>query len=68
MTIVKVVELIGGSEKGFDDAVANILKEASKTIKNIKSIYVKDMKAEVRDNKIISYGVIAKVSFEVERE
>ena len=68
MTIVKVVELIGGSEKSFDDAVANILKEASKTIKNIKSIYVKDMKAEVRDNKIISYGVIAKVSFEVERE
>jgi len=68
MTIVKVVELIGGSEKSFDDAVANILKEASKTIKNIKSIYVKDMKAEVRDNKIISYGVIAKVSFEVERD
>ncbi len=68
MTIVKVVELIGGSEKSFDDAVANVVKEASKTIKNIKSVYVKDMKADVQDNKIVSYGVIAKVSFEVERD
>lgn len=68
MTIVKVVELIGGSEKSFDDAVANVVEEASKTIKNIKSVYVKDMKADVEDNKIVSYGVIAKVSFEVERD
>jgi len=68
MTIVKVVELIGGSEKSFDDAVANVVEEASKTIKNIKSVYVKDMKADVQDNKIVSYGVITKVSFEVERD
>lgn len=66
MAIVKVVEVIASSEISFDDAVKNALKEASKTIKNIDSIYVKDMKCHVKDNAIISYGVICKLSFRVE--
>jgi len=65
MPIVKVIEVIAGSDKSFDDAVNNALKEASKSVKNIKSIYVKEMNANVEDNKIVSYGVNAKVSFEV---
>lgn len=65
MPIVKVIEVIAGSEKSFDDAVNNALIEASKSVKNIKSIYVKEMNANVEDNKIVSYGVNAKVSFEV---
>ncbi len=66
MAIVKVIEVIAGSEKSFDDAVQNALKEASKSVKNIKSLYVKEMNANVENNKIVSYGVNAKVSFEVE--
>lgn len=66
MAIVKVIEIIASSEHSFDDAVRNALNEASKTIKNIDSIYVKDMKCHVKDNKIISYGVICKLSFRVE--
>ena len=65
MPIIKVIEVIAGSEKSFDDAVNNALKEASKSVKNIKSIYVKEMNANVENNKIVSYGVNAKVSFEV---
>lgn len=65
MAIVKVVEVIASSDKGFDEAVQNALAEASKTINNIDSIYVKDFKAHVKDNKIFSYGVICKVSFRV---
>lgn len=65
MAIVKVIEVIAGSEKSFDDATHNALKEASQSVKNIKSIYIKDMNAKVQDNKIVSFGVTAKVSFEV---
>lgn len=68
MSIVKVIEVIAGSEKSFDDAVKNALKEASKSVKNIQSIYVKEMKANVENNKIVSYGVNAKVSFKVEEK
>lgn len=66
MAVVKVVELIASSEKGFDQAVQNALTEASKTIRNIDSIYVKDFKAHVKDDKIVSYGVICKVSFRID--
>lgn len=66
MPVVKVIEVIASSEKSFDDAVQNAVKEISKTIKNIDSVYVKDFKCHVQDNKIISYGVNCKVSFRVE--
>lgn len=65
MAVVKVIEVMATSEKSFDDAVENALSEASKTVKNIISLYVKDMNAKVKDNNIISYGVNCKVSFRV---
>lgn len=66
MEIVKVIEVIASSTKSFDDAIQNCLTEVSKTIKNIDSIYVKDFKVHVKDNKLESYGAICKVSFRVE--
>ncbi|QDH80389.1 dodecin domain-containing protein [Echinicola soli] len=65
MSIVKIIEVIASSEKSFDDAVKNAVTEASKTVKNIKSVYVENMKANVENNQIVSYGINAKVSFEV---
>lgn len=65
MSIVKVIEVIASSEKSFDDAVQNALTEASKSVKNIDSIYVKHFKAKVEDNRVVSYGVNAKISFKV---
>jgi dodecin len=67
MAIVKVIEVIASSEKSFDDATRNALIEASKSVKNIQSIYVKEMKATVEDNKIVSFGINAKVSFVVDK-
>lgn len=66
MKIVKVIEIIANSEKSFDDATNNALVEASKSIQNIKSIYIKEMNAKVENNKITSYGINAKISFDVE--
>lgn len=66
MSVVKVIEVIAGSEKSFDDATQKALEEASKSVKNISSIYIKEMKAEVENNKIVSYGINAKISFRVD--
>ncbi|MDN3670858.1 dodecin family protein [Echinicola jeungdonensis] len=65
MSIVKVIEVIAHSDKSFDDAVKNALTDASKTVKNIKSINVENMNAKVENNQIVSYGVNAKISFEI---
>lgn len=51
MAVVKVIELIASSEKSFDDAVNEAVKEASKTVRNIDSVWVKDMKVHVKDGK-----------------
>jgi dodecin len=63
--MVKVIEVLATSEVSFDDAVKVAVEKASKTVKNIKSVYVKDMNAKVENNRIVSYGVNAKISFEV---
>lgn len=65
MAIVKVIEIMATSDNSFEEATKNALKEASKTVKNIKSIYVKDMNGKVENNEIVSYGVTTKVSFVV---
>lgn len=65
MAIVKVIEVIASSEKSIDDAVRNAVKEVSKTIKNIDSVYIKDIKAHVKDGEVTSFGCICKISFRV---
>lgn len=65
MAIVKVIEVIGSSEKSIDDAIRNVVAEVSKTVRNIDSVYVKDIKAHVKDGKISTFGVICNVSFRV---
>lgn len=65
MAIVKVIEVIAVSPKSFDDAVKQAVKEVSKTIRNIDSVWIKDQKVHVKDGKISSYGVVCKVSFRV---
>ena len=66
MPIVKVIEVIASSEKGIEDALQQAVAEASKSIHNIDSIFVKDIKAHVKDNKITTYGLICKISFRLD--
>ena len=66
MKLVKVIEVISVSETGIEDAVHNALAEVSKTVRNIDSVYVKDIKAHVKDGKVTTWGVDCQVSFRVE--
>lgn len=65
MAIVKVIEVIASSPKSFDDALKQAVKEVSKTVRNIDSVWIKDQKVHVKDGKISTYGVVCKVSFRV---
>jgi len=68
MTVVKIVELIGSSPKGWEEAAQDAVKEAAKTVKNIKSVDVKRCTAKVRENKIVEYRAAVKIAFIVDRE
>lgn len=64
--VLKVIELMAGSEKSWDDAAKNAIAKASKSVNNIKSAWVKDQSVSVKDNKITEYRVTVKVSFGVD--
>lgn len=68
MPIVKVIEVISSSEKNIEDALQQALQNASMTIKNIDSIYIKHITAHVQDNRITSYGLNCKISFRVDNQ
>ncbi|NNJ88850.1 MAG: dodecin domain-containing protein, partial [Eudoraea sp.] len=57
--------ILGNSTESFEGAVQNIIDEVSKTVRDIKSVYVQDMQVTVVDNSISEYRVNAKVTFSV---
>lgn len=63
MSIVKVIEVLAESNKSWEDAAEQALKEAAKSVRNIKSIYIKDFQAVVENDKITRYRINAKISF-----
>jgi hypothetical protein len=68
-SVAKIVEIIGTSEKGWQDAAQVAVNEAMKTIHGIHGIEVLDQTAQVdgKTGKITKYKTCIKVSFGVER-
>jgi flavin-binding protein dodecin len=66
--IVKVIEVLAQSERSWEDAAKNALDEAKKTLRNIRSIYVKDFEAKVENDAITEFRINAKISFDLESE
>jgi flavin-binding protein dodecin len=64
MSLAKVIEVLGEG-KTMEEAVENVVKEASKTVDNIKSVYVENIQAIVDNNELTNYRINAKVTFVV---
>jgi len=64
--IVKVIEVVAQSDQGWDDAARRAVEHASKSVRNIRSIYIKDMQGVVRDGRIAQFRLVAKISFVLE--
>jgi flavin-binding protein dodecin len=66
MALIKVIELLAESKKSWEDAAQNAVTEASKSVRNIRSVYIKDFNAEVdKKGKITQWRLNCKISFEV---
>ncbi len=64
--VIKVVELIGVSKKSFDDAFAEGVKRAAKTLRNVTGVDVVGQTAAVKEGKVAEYKVNLKVAFVIE--
>ncbi|MFW6288887.1 MAG: dodecin family protein [Spirochaetota bacterium] len=66
MAIHKVIEVSAESNESFEGAVQRAVKDASRTVKNIRSVYVKEQLAEVSGDSITAFRAICKITFEVQ--
>ncbi len=66
MTMLKVVEVLAESDKSWEDAAQCAVQQAAKSVRNIKSIYIKDFEAAVDSTRLVKYRVNAKISFILE--
>jgi flavin-binding protein dodecin len=65
-SVVKVIELIAESETSWEEAARVAVQTAGQTLHGIRSLYVKDMQAVVRDGKIERFRLNVKISFEID--
>jgi len=65
MAILKVIEVLANSEKSWEDATKKAVKQASKSVKNIRSVYIQDQSASVNDGEVNDFRVNVKITFEV---
>ncbi|MGZ8786143.1 MAG: dodecin family protein [Acidimicrobiia bacterium] len=62
---IKILEIIGISEKSFDDAVSQAVTKASETIQGITGVEVTSQTARVKDGKVTQYHATVKLAFAV---
>ncbi|UOY07823.1 dodecin family protein [Muricauda sp. SCSIO 64092] len=65
MAILKVIEVLANSSKSWEDATSRAVEQASKSVKNIRSVYVNEQSCTVKDGKVDEYRVNVKITFEV---
>jgi len=64
--MVKVIEVMAQSKKSWEDAAQKAVTKVSKSVRNIKSIYIQDKSAKVQNNKIVKYRITAKITFAID--
>ncbi len=66
MTMLKVIEVLAQSDKSWEDAARQAIQDASKSVRDVKSIYIKNMEASVENGQITEYRINANLSFLLE--
>ena len=65
MAVMKVIEVLANSNKSWEDATKKAIKQASKSVNNIKSVFVQSQSAVVNGNEVTEFRVNLKITFEV---
>lgn len=66
MAVLKVIEILSSSDKSWEDATKKAVEKASKSLKNIRSVYVREQSAVVKNDAVTEFRVNLKVTFEID--
>ncbi len=68
MAMMKVIEVLAQSDKSWEDAAQQAVDVASKSVRNIKSIYIKNAEGAVENGRITKFRINGKITFQLEGE
>jgi hypothetical protein len=63
MAVARVTEISSTSSQSFDDAIQQGIARATKTLRNVRSAWIKEQRVDIRDDKITQYQVNLMVTF-----
>jgi dodecin len=63
MAVARVTEISSTSPKSFEDAIQQGIARSTKTLRNVRSAWVKEQRVDVRNNQIAEYQVNLMVTF-----
>ena len=66
MSIVKMVELSSQSPESWEDATRQAVERAAHTLRNIRSVWVKEFEAVVENEQVTQFRVILKIAFQLD--
>lgn len=66
--IYKILELVGSSEQGTDDAIRNAIAKASQSVRHLDWFEVVETRGHIQDGKVAHFQVSLKVGFRIDDE
>ena len=63
MSVAKIIEVISGSKKSFDDAMKQGSARVNDSVSEVTGVWIKDQRAVVAKGKVVEYRVVMKVTF-----
>lgn len=63
MSVAKIIEVIAGSKKSFDDAMKQGIARVNDSVSEVTGVWIKDQRAVVSKGKVVEYRVVMKVTF-----
>ena len=66
MAVARVTEISATSSQSFEDAVQQGLTRATKTLRNVKSAWIKEQRVKLENDKISEYQVNMEITFILE--
>ena len=66
MSVARVVEISSTSPESFENAIQQGITRATKTLRNVRSAWVKEQEVQVQGDEITAYKVNLMVTFVLE--
>jgi flavin-binding protein dodecin len=63
MSVARVVEISSTSAQSFEDAMRQGIDRATRTLRNVKSAWIKEQEVEIADGKVVKFKVNMLVTF-----